>query len=317
VHFRWARSSVSVFATLAIALIAVGLQLSSVAIASSTQTASYTGLIASRTTAFPWKGQDPSCEVRLPIPGFVSYGRFTTCPPKRVLLLGDSLALTIGIQMSLDEADWGTIVDNAGVDGCGFVTGYNVEFLKGRFTPLPAYCNTEAAGWISEIRSFKPQAIVVEKGWWDSFPHMIKGNVSFLTQPRYDALVKQQILGLIHSLRTVSAAPIYFLSVPWMQPNGLQSGEPEPAASAAFHNEINRLIRSATQSATATHFVDISPYITPAGHFQSDVGDDICRTSDGIHLYYSPGNLHYVHTKCGKALQQGVLSLIRQGLAKH
>ena len=116
-------------------------------------------------------------------------------------------------------------------------------------------------------------------------PHVINGNVSFLTQPQYDSLVENRILGLIHRLRTVSAAPIYFLSVPWMQPPALPNGQPRPAASKANHEEINRLIRSATQSSTTTHFVDISPYITPAGHFQADVGGGICRASDGVHLY--------------------------------
>ena len=96
---RWARTSVSVFATSAIALIAVGLQSPSAAFASSVPSVSHAVPVASQNTTFPWKGNDPSCEVRLPVPGFVVYGRFTTCPPKRVLLLGDSVALTMGIQM--------------------------------------------------------------------------------------------------------------------------------------------------------------------------------------------------------------------------
>ena len=312
---RWVRRSVSVLATSAIALIAVGLQSPSVALASSTQSVSHAVLVASRTTTFPWKGHDPSCEVRLPNPAFASHGRFTTCPPKRVLLLGDSVALTMGIQMSLDQEDWGTIIDDAGLNGCGFVTGYDVTF-EGSVTPMNPLCNSEAAIWTSDVRSFEPQAIVVEMGWWDSFRHTINGNVSFLTQPQYDSLVEQRILGLIHSLRAVSAAPIYFLSVPWMQPPALPNGRPEPAASTASHNEINSLIESATRSSTTTHFVDISPYLTPAGHFQADVGGGICRTSDGVHLFYSFRPLHYVHTECGKTLQRGVLSMIRQDLAK-
>jgi hypothetical protein len=301
-----------------IALIAVGLQSPSMAFASSTQSAPHALLVASQTATFPWKGQDPSCEVRLPIPHYVSYGRFTTCPPKRVLVLGDSVAITMGVQMSLDQEDWGTLVDVAAVNGCGFVTGYDVEFKspffpKKRFVGLNPQCNNEAAIWTSDVRSFEPQAIVVEMGWWDSYRHMINGKVTSLTQPQYDSLVEQRILGLIHNLRAVSAAPIYFLSVPWMHPPALPNGQPEPAASTASHNEINNLIQSATQSSTTTHFVDISPYVTPACHFQTDVGGGICREIDGVHLYLGVG-LHYVHTECGKALQRGILSMIRQDL---
>jgi hypothetical protein len=316
---HWVRDSATAFLTSAIALVTVGVQSPSVALASSTQSLSDAKLVASQTTTFPWKGHDPSCKVRLPAAGSVSYGRFTTCPPKRVLVLGDSVALTMGIQMFLDQEDFGTIVDDAGILGCGFVTGYDVEFRSPffpnkRFVPLNAPCNNEAAVWTSDVRSFQPQAIVTEMGWWDSYRHLINGKVSFLTQPQYDSLVEQRILGLIHSLRSVTGAPIYFLSVPWMQPAALQNGQPEPAASTASHNEINSLIRLAAQSSTTTHFVDISRYITPAGHFQADVGGGICRTSDGIHLYNGSGKSHSVHTECGKALQRGVLSMIRQDL---
>jgi hypothetical protein len=216
----------------------------------------------------------------------------------------------MGIQMSLDQNNWGTIVDAVGMNGCGFVTGFDFRYM-GRFTPVRRACKSEAAVWTSDVRSFRPQAIVVEMGWWDSFPHLINGKVSFLTQPRYDSLVEKRVLGFIHSLRAASAAPIYFLSVPWMQPPALPNGQPEPAASTAYHNEINSLIQSATRSSTTTHFVDISPYITPAGLFQADVGGGICRARDGVHLYY----LNYVHTQCGKALQRGILSMIRQDLA--
>jgi hypothetical protein len=304
----------SVSATLVIALIAVGLQSPSVAYASSTQAHSRALLAASRTTTFPWKGHDPSCKVRLANPNIISYGRFTTCPPKRVLVLGDSVAVTMGPQLAINEEDWGTLVKSDAILGCGFVTGYDINFA-GPFAPMNPSCDNEAAIWASDVRSFGPQAIVVEMGWWDSVPHMINGKVSFLTQPKYDSLVEKRILGLIHSLRTVSAAPIYFLSVPWMQPPALPNEPTPPDASAAFHREINSLIHSATRTSATTYFVDISPYITPAGHFQADVDGGICRSSDGVHLYYGPNPLHLVHTQCGKALQRGLLSMIRLELA--
>ena len=45
---------------------------------------------------------------------------------------------------------------------------------------------------------------------------------------------------------------------------------------------------------------------------------DHAGRSDGIELYYSsPGPVHYVHTQCGKALQKGVLSMIRRALEGH
>ena len=319
-HLRhWIGSTILVFATLAIALTAVELQSPSMAFASSAQSVSQAQLIASPTSTFPWKGDDPPCKVRLPIPGYVSYGRFTTCPPKRVLVLGDSVGVSIGIQMSLGQEDWGTIVDDASHTWMRIRHRIRREFRAlfsegDDYSDLNPHCNNETAIWTSDVRSFEPQAIVVDMGWWDSYRHIINGKVSSLTQPHYDSLVEQRILALIDNLRAVSPAPIYFLSVPWMQPPRLPNGQPEPAASTASHDEINGLIQSATQSSTTTYFVDISPYVTPAGHFQADVDGGICRASDGVHLYDGVG-LRYARTQCGKALQRGVLSLIRQDLA--
>jgi hypothetical protein len=302
--------SLALFASLAIALTALTLQPATAASASLSRSAS------TKPSDFPWKGHDPGCRIRLPIPGVLSYGHFTTCPPKRVLIVGDSLALTMGIELFLDEKDWGINIDNGALNGCGFVTGDKVE-LAGNYDAMNPHCDQEQAVWTADARNFKAQAIVVELGWWDSFQHMINGSITSLAQPQYDSMVEQQILDLIHGFRTASTAPIYFLSVPWMNPPALPNGQPEPAASAANHNEINDLIQSAVKSSKTVHFVDISPYITPSGQFETDVGGGVCRQSDGVHLYYkSPETVHYIQTECGKALQSGVLSLIRQDLAK-
>jgi SGNH domain (fused to AT3 domains) len=268
-------------------------------------------------TAFPWKGHDPSCSVLLPAPGPPQYERFTTCPPKRVLLVGDSVALTMGIQMALGQEKWGALMDDQAINGCGFVTGYPLEHL-GSFAPMNPHCDQEVSVWTADARQFKPQAIVVELGWWDSYQHMINGQVESLSQPQYDTLVEQHILSLIQGIRSASSAPLFFLSVPWMNPPALPSGQQEPAASAASHNEINSLIQQAVSQSSQVHFVDISPYITPSGQFSKTVDGGICRASDGVHLYYGAlGTLDLHHTQCGKALQKGVLSLIRQELEKR
>lgn len=303
------------FATLAIALTFVALQPLSGALASTSHGVSLAAP-ASTNTGFPWKGHSVGCAVRLPVRGFITYQVFTTCPPKRVLVIGDSVALTMGIQMSLNQANWGTLLFNASFNGCGFVTGYSVEVL-GKVTSMNPICAHETKLWAKDASIFKPQVIVVELGWLDSFQHLINGQMTSLGQLPYDAMVEQQINALIAGLRTASSAPIYFLSVPWMNPGPLPNGQQEPAASAASHQEINALIEAATHSSKTIHFVDVSPYITPSGKYETDVDGGICRANDGVRLYFSgPGTLRYVQTPCGKALQRGVLSMIRQALVR-
>jgi SGNH domain (fused to AT3 domains) len=267
---------------------------------------------------FPWKGDHPPCRVQLPATSIVGYGEFTTCPPKRVLFIGDSVALTMAIQLNINQEDWGTVVDDESLIGCGFVTGHSV-YYQGAFIPMNAHCDDEVPIWTADARRFKPQAIVLEMGWWDSLQHLINGKLESLAEPSYDSLVERRVVDLIHGIRSASTAPIYVLSVPWMDPPALPNGQQEPGASAAFHDKINGLIEAAAHSSNRVRFVDVSPYITPSGHYQTYVDGGVCRaSSDGVHLYYGlPNSLDYVQTRCGMALQNGILSMIRRDLAKR
>jgi hypothetical protein len=185
----------------------------------------------------------------------------------------------------------------------------------GAITPTDPKCAGNLKVWTKDAHRFKPQAIVVEMGWWDSYQHLINGAVVSLSQLSYVAMVEQQIHALINGLRSASGAPIYFLSVPWMNPGQLPNGQPEPAASATSHDDINSLLQTVAQSSDAVHFVNVSPFVTPYGRYEAQVGGGQCRAADGIELYYTaPGALRYVQTPCGKALQKGLLSTIRQGL---
>ena len=247
----------------------------------------------------------------------MSYKDFNTCPPKRVLLIGDSVGLTMGVQMALNQTNWGTLVDNRADLGCGFVTGY--EFFTGKHFGLqPSACNQSVETWVADERQFKPNAVLVEMGWWDSQPHLINGTTESLGQPGYDAMVSQDVVNFIRQLRTASNVPIFFLSVPWMNPPQWPNGQENPGATAASHQEINAVLQAAAQSASNVHFIDVSPYLTPSGQYQEEVDGQVCRDTDGVHLYTTvPGSkFSYVMTKCGQALEKGVLSKIRTTLGK-
>ena len=269
----------------------------------------------SPSTHFPWKGKGPRCSVHLPnakLPG-----NFMTCPPKRVLLIGDSVALSMGVEMALHQQDWGTIVDDQAVIGCGYVTGYPIDYTGTFLSPNPA-CATADSKWLADVKTFKPQAIVVEMGWWDAQNHLINGSVASLGQTTYDTMLEQQIVGFVHQFQSASKAPIFLLSVPWMDPPAWPNGQQNPAASVTDHAEINSLIAAAARSSSSVHFIDIAPYITPSGQFEANVDGQVCRDTDGVHLYYKvPGKFSYVFTRCGEALSNGVLSTIRKALKKE
>jgi hypothetical protein len=264
-----------------------------------------------------WRGNGPPCKVLLPAPGgFKVYGTFYTCPPKRVLIIGDSVSMTMGFQMAMDEENWGTVVDDGAILGCAFVLGYEVNG-SGKFGNLNTACNNEVTTWQNDILSFKPQALVIELGWWDSMQHLINGKVWQLGETAYDDLVLSRMKSLINSLDVGTKPLVYLLTVPWMDPAPFSNRQHQIAATSAFHDEINNLLsQAAAANPTRVHVIDISPYITPSGHYQLNVDGQPCRTPDGVHLLVQPaGSSQWVSTPCGRALQKGALSIIRQALA--
>jgi hypothetical protein len=273
---------------------------------------------ATTTTIEPvsvWRGPGPPCKVKLPEPpGVTAYGTFYTCPPKRVMIIGDSVSLSMGIEMELDEENWGIEADNVAILGCGFVIGMQVD-QNDKFVNQNDACSTEYSTWRSDAESFKPDLVIVEMGWWDSMLHKYNGQVVQLGQTWYEGVVLARMKTLLSELAVDGSPPVDFLTVPWMDPPKWPNGEHNPGASTAAHDEINALLADAVKSdPSRATLINVSPYVTPEGRFQEYV-DGRCRESDGVHMYVGVG-LDFVLTHCGYELQKGVLTQVREQLAK-
>ncbi len=139
----------------------------------------------------------------------------------------------LAVQLALGQENWGTLIKTIALQGCGFVTGYAVNF-SGSFGQMNPRCDTETTQWVAQIRKFKPQAVIIEMGWWDAQEHLINGTVESLADPSYDSMIYLRILNLIQQLSTASTAPTFFLSVPWMKPVAWPNGQVNPTRSASW-----------------------------------------------------------------------------------
>jgi hypothetical protein len=232
------------------------------------------------------------------------------------MVVGDSVALTMGIEMNIDEENWGSVLETNATLGCAFLTGYDIV-ENNKPEQLNRACSSIVDTWVKENTVFKAQAIVVEMGWWDSQIHVVNGQVVGLMIPSYQNLVRSRIISFVQAMQHGTTLPIYFLSVPWMSPPPWPGGGENPAAWPAYHYEMNSLLKQAVSATHNTHFIDVSPAITPSGHYQEYADGGRCRETDGVHLYTgsSSATLTFVSTPCGRALQRDVLSTIRRALA--
>ena len=69
---------------------------------------------------------------------------FRTCPPKKVMLIGDSLAFSLGLGRMVEEHNYGVEVANAAILGCSFHTGGELN-VSGTWEPPPAGCLARSA----------------------------------------------------------------------------------------------------------------------------------------------------------------------------
>jgi len=207
---------------------------------------------------------------------------FHTCPPKKVLLIGDSLAFSLGLGQMIEERNYGVEVANAAILGCSFHTAGELN-VSGTWEPPPAGCQDALGQWRRDEQAFKPQAVIVELGYRDEFDWRSHGKDVHLGQSTFDAGVEAEIERYVQVLGA-GQTPILFLSVPFADPRPQPDGSPAPAASPARHALINSLLRSAAASDPAgVRVLNIDQVVSPGNRYQRRVNGNLCRF-DGIHF---------------------------------
>jgi peptidoglycan/LPS O-acetylase OafA/YrhL len=228
---------------------------------------------------------------------------FHTCPPKRVLLVGDSLAFTLGVPWLQDEERYGIQLAVGGMLGCAFTTQGELN-VAGTWEGQSAGCPTALEQWAAEKKAMRARAVVVELGYRDQFDWKINGKVVHLGQPAYDKYIKSQINHLVDVLGA-GGTKILFLSIPYTHPPDLPDGSPAPAASPERHARINSMLDAAARHHPKTVSVlDLDQTVSPGNHFNANVNGQLCRF-DGVHF----------SAYCSELVESRVLGEVRKMLS--
>jgi hypothetical protein len=227
---------------------------------------------------------------------------FRTCPPEKALLIGDSLAFSLGLGAMIGEQQYGVELVNAAVLGCSFVARGEIN-ASGKWEKQRPGCPSALADWARVARSTHPQVIVVELGYRDEFDWRWDGRVHHLGDGDYDAYIQSRIDAYVETLARGSTK-LLFLSVPWSKPRALADGSPAPAGSAARHRLINLMIQATVRRyPDRVSFLDIDRVIAPGNRYRTRVNGQLCRF-DGIHFTIY----------CGQLLQAPLLSAVRSSI---
>jgi hypothetical protein len=227
--------------------------------------------------------------------------RGATANPPRVVVLGDSTAMTLSYALSA-TAPPGTTVDDGGNFGCGLAMGT----FSSNHPPHPGLamfpaCNqaTPPSGqWPARdanfVRGTGPGDIVLYvAGDWEVYDILMSGHWTNILSPSFQRYEMGQMRKVV-KIGTAGGAHFEFFTMP-AEDDAEQLGKPPdapPGDSPERRAIYNRLLRRvASEFPGRVSVVDYGSILSPKGVFTATIDGVQVRTPDGVHTpAYAPGD---------------------------
>jgi hypothetical protein len=211
----------------------------------------------------------------------------------RVLVFGDSTALTLGLALG----DWATeshdgldIIDD-GQFGCGIAEGSFIV-SGGTRVDVPAACNPtapRAQQWPAvlegEIAHYRPAVVILLAGRWEVFDRAdLQGRVTDITHRGYALYIEGQLERFV-GIASRSGGHVVLMTAPYYGPSKDPRHQPLPEDNPIRVATYNRLV-SAVAGANhgTTSKFDLNAIVSVNGRYTLEVGHQVVRAPDGIHF---------------------------------
>ncbi len=215
----------------------------------------------------------------------------------KLLIVGDSTALTLGVDLPGTGPTWNASIDEQGLEGCGVAIGPLVR-EDGSVTAPPAPCNSGSprdvqwpARLSSLVRTVHPKTVVLLAGRWEVADRFFDGRWTSILDPSLRTYILHQI-ELAVRVGTAEGAHMALLTSPCFSSGEQPDGSPWPNDSPRRLGVYNQLLdRVARQFSATTSVVNLGAMVCPGGEFRSVIDGVTVRAPDGIHFpFYQFGN---------------------------
>ena len=212
----------------------------------------------------------------------VAVHAFTTSPV-RLLLLGDSIALTMGIGLSYKaQSRYGIVVDNHSELGCDLDPTLLVR-IAGQVGPATPGCPHWRQLWPRLVRQDRPQVVGLLLGRWEVVDHYYKGHWTHIGERVWDDHLLAEMQQAVRILSSRGAAVALF-TMPYLDvPDEAPDGAPYPENEPSRVNAYNRLVRQVAARTDAT-VIHLNALLDPGGRYAATLDGLSVRWSDGIHV---------------------------------
>jgi len=217
-----------------------------------------------------------------------AYGR----RPVRLLILGDSIALTLGMGLSVDsQAEYGVTVSDKGALGCDLDPGLEV-FVAGSPGPSTQGCDNWRGSWPFLTEGERPQVVALGLGRWEVTDHLLNGQWVHIGEPAWNARLTADLQAAISIFHAFGARVVLF-TMPYIdpsdrQPDGLPWSENTPARVQAYNALVRQVARSDPREVSV---IDLNRMLSPRGVYTASLDGVEVRLPDGIHISPAGGEL--------------------------
>ncbi len=206
--------------------------------------------------------------------------------PIRFYLVGDSLAVTLGIGLEVDSVHrYGVQLIDKAVLGCDLDDLPTISTTNGQVDDPESSCRTWPALWAHQMAVYHPEVTGLLMGRWDILDHVYQGHLVNITQPAWYRHNEDEIE---HAVDVLSAggARVLLFTMPYIDPiNEAIDGTLSPEDSPVRVQDFNQILAQvAARHPGVVTLVDLNRILDPHGSFQASIDGITVRWADGIHI---------------------------------
>ena len=208
----------------------------------------------------------------------------TPAGPVRVLIIGDSVAVTLSDGLERAQADWDLAVWNQSVLGCGLV-GADSKLFQGKWVDQGTECGDWRAGWQENVDTFKPNIVLVLSGAWDTYDMNVDGKALEFGMPEADDYT---LAGLEQAVDVLSSrgGKVVLLTAPYPEKRDLAVDGRTNRVDPERVDRLNDLYRKVEEERPEdVSVIDLNGYLDSLGNPVALNGVDL-RIDD---LHFTPG----------------------------
>jgi peptidoglycan/LPS O-acetylase OafA/YrhL len=287
----------AVFASTLMPVGAAELRGSQLAVSAPTST---TSTVAVAATPSPGAPPSTTTTTSTMTPSYLSPAPPVTTSTKmvKVLLVGDSVAGTLGVGLAQEATQYNVQIANEGMPGCSLSMQTQIKVLFYSVAPQPP-CdadnnpNSLLDTWRTWVDAYNPDVVVyLARG--ETFDQEVGGQWQNIGQTAFDAYLANRYRQAISVLGS-KGADIVLLTSPYYDSGASPAGTPWPEdnpARVTLDNEIMRQIAAATPAGadgSRLYVFDLNADVSPTHVFSPTVNHINVRCGDGVHFTQSGG----------------------------